>query len=517
MKKLIPYFPSHEDFVKKLKAAEQGDADAQNSIGHFYETGCETAEVKQDPCEAIKWYEKAAEQGDDIAMRRLARIFKDGVLVPENPSESFKWRERVAKLGDYLDNYILADYYKDGYGTKKDIDKTIELLTKTIYENKQAGRTEFCFLIEEELGDCFFEKGDYEKAIEHYESAIRYDWYEEAKEKVENKIENIKTELSKMKAFVSLLNKEDENKSKEYYKKIDNIEKTTSRIDKTTSVTQETVLDTNKKVNEMYDVVLDINKRVLSLKKQFAINDSINTSDKNEQKLEELITEEIKKETKEKLLNTTEYEKAQEELKELLGDNAWGKADSESKMFLTTAILMLKGLSNSSEDEEIDYSGICLSAIKPIEFECKKHFYEKLKKYAEENLSIPNDLPLTFLNRNSKEKRMISEENFTLNAVQRLLNPEWYDRKENTDYGKKAEIFINDYLKILLKNPSDENTNKFRKNVSKLINPIRKYRNAACHTGSINREDAIKCLKLIIQDSNPENRVLRIILDALDI
>ena len=44
-----------------LKAADQGDANAQCSIGGFYYNGLGVA---QDYEEAMKWYFKAAEQGN---------------------------------------------------------------------------------------------------------------------------------------------------------------------------------------------------------------------------------------------------------------------------------------------------------------------------------------------------------------------------------------------------------------------------------------------------------------------
>ena len=43
------------------KAAEQGNADAQNTLGVMYDKG---EGVEQDKEEAVKWFRKAAEQGD---------------------------------------------------------------------------------------------------------------------------------------------------------------------------------------------------------------------------------------------------------------------------------------------------------------------------------------------------------------------------------------------------------------------------------------------------------------------
>ena len=46
------------------KAAEQGNADAQNNLGVMFAKG---KGVKQDSAKAVAWYKKAAEQGQDDA------------------------------------------------------------------------------------------------------------------------------------------------------------------------------------------------------------------------------------------------------------------------------------------------------------------------------------------------------------------------------------------------------------------------------------------------------------------
>ena len=45
------------------KAAEQGDADAQDNLGSCYENG---DGVSQDKRKAVEWYIKAAEQGRSL-------------------------------------------------------------------------------------------------------------------------------------------------------------------------------------------------------------------------------------------------------------------------------------------------------------------------------------------------------------------------------------------------------------------------------------------------------------------
>lgn len=47
-----------------LKVAEQGDAAAQNNLAEIYRNG---RGISQSDAEAVKWYSKAAEQGDSFA------------------------------------------------------------------------------------------------------------------------------------------------------------------------------------------------------------------------------------------------------------------------------------------------------------------------------------------------------------------------------------------------------------------------------------------------------------------
>ena len=52
------------------QAAAQGDDYAQHNLGVMYSFG---RGVAQDDAEAVRWYRKAAEQGNADAMRALAR------------------------------------------------------------------------------------------------------------------------------------------------------------------------------------------------------------------------------------------------------------------------------------------------------------------------------------------------------------------------------------------------------------------------------------------------------------
>lgn len=70
------------------KAAEQGDVDAQFNLGCMYNRG---QGVPQDYVEAAKWWHKAAEQGDAPAQNILGNMYNRGEGVPQDYVEAHKW------------------------------------------------------------------------------------------------------------------------------------------------------------------------------------------------------------------------------------------------------------------------------------------------------------------------------------------------------------------------------------------------------------------------------------------
>ena len=78
------------------KAAEQGQADAQFNLGVMYVKG---DGVPEDDAEAAKWYRKAAEQGYARAQLNLGFMYADGDGVPEDDVRAFAWFNLAAAQG----------------------------------------------------------------------------------------------------------------------------------------------------------------------------------------------------------------------------------------------------------------------------------------------------------------------------------------------------------------------------------------------------------------------------------
>ena len=90
-----------EDYVEAVKwyrkAAEQGDADAQSNLGYMYYKG---QGVPQDYAEAVKWIRKAAEQGHADAQVGLGWMYFEGRGVPKNYVAAYGWFSVAAASGN---------------------------------------------------------------------------------------------------------------------------------------------------------------------------------------------------------------------------------------------------------------------------------------------------------------------------------------------------------------------------------------------------------------------------------
>ena len=78
------------------KAAEQGDAEAQFSLGSCYDEG---EGVRVDKSLAVKWYRMAAERGDADAQYNLAACYDNGEGVRKNSVAAVKWCRKAAEQG----------------------------------------------------------------------------------------------------------------------------------------------------------------------------------------------------------------------------------------------------------------------------------------------------------------------------------------------------------------------------------------------------------------------------------
>ncbi len=104
-------------FAGFKKLAEQGDADAQFSLGVMYADG---QGVPKDEQQAVVWYRKAAEQGDALAQYNLGNMYANGRGVPKDEQQAVAWYRKAAEQGLASAQYNLGLMYANGRGVPKD-------------------------------------------------------------------------------------------------------------------------------------------------------------------------------------------------------------------------------------------------------------------------------------------------------------------------------------------------------------------------------------------------------------
>lgn len=89
---------------RKRCMAEQGDAEAQLTLGIVYRDGSDG--LPQDYTEAVKWFHKAAEQKIAMAQFNLGQLYENGHGVPQDYVKAHMWY-----------NVAMATFGPDGTGS----------------------------------------------------------------------------------------------------------------------------------------------------------------------------------------------------------------------------------------------------------------------------------------------------------------------------------------------------------------------------------------------------------------
>jgi TPR repeat protein len=127
------YRGDYETAYRLIKPlAEQGLPEAQVNLGLMYDKG---QGVPQDYAEAMKWYRKAAEQGNAKAVKwyrkaaeqglpeaqfNLGLMYDKGQGVPQDYAEAVKWYRKAAEQGFAEAQTNLGIMYFTGLGVPKE-------------------------------------------------------------------------------------------------------------------------------------------------------------------------------------------------------------------------------------------------------------------------------------------------------------------------------------------------------------------------------------------------------------
>lgn len=124
--------------------ANAGDPYACLGVAYYYHTG---KEQEQDIPTAIKWYEKAAEGKCPRAHWELAKIYRDGIVVPRNLVHYMEHLKASAELGNAEAQLALGEEYLEGFIIKQDLGEAFLWFKRSAEsgESKAKFRVGYCY------------------------------------------------------------------------------------------------------------------------------------------------------------------------------------------------------------------------------------------------------------------------------------------------------------------------------------------------------------------------------------
>ena len=120
------------------KAADEGDAQAQLNLGFVYMNG---HGVAQSDKEAARWWLKSAEQGNSMAQNNVGLMFSSGRGVPKDISEAVKWYRMGSAKGLGEAQFNLAKCLHKGDGTDRNIEEAEEWCRKAAEQGNNKARS----------------------------------------------------------------------------------------------------------------------------------------------------------------------------------------------------------------------------------------------------------------------------------------------------------------------------------------------------------------------------------------
>ena len=147
------------------KAAEQGLARAQYDLGRMYRNGYRNGTgVEQSDEKAAEWYLKAAEQGFASAQYNLGAMYLHGTGVERSYEKAAGWYLKAAKQGLADAQYKLGLMYKCGTGVTRSYEKAAEWVQKAAEQGFADAQCKLGLMYEDDTGVA----QSYEKAVEWY-------------------------------------------------------------------------------------------------------------------------------------------------------------------------------------------------------------------------------------------------------------------------------------------------------------------------------------------------------------
>ncbi|MDM8566340.1 trypsin-like peptidase domain-containing protein [Candidatus Halobeggiatoa sp. HSG11] len=126
-----------------LPLAEQGYAEAQDSLGFMYEDGLGT---QKSYAMAKQWYQKAAEQGHARAQNNLGYMHIYGLGTQKNYVMAEHWYKKAAEQGHAIAQSYLGNMYFYGLGMTQDYNMAEHWYKKSMEQGNDNGHMSLCYL-----------------------------------------------------------------------------------------------------------------------------------------------------------------------------------------------------------------------------------------------------------------------------------------------------------------------------------------------------------------------------------
>lgn len=122
-----------------IKAAERGDAKAQEELGYRYETG---TGVKKNELEALRWYLKASKQNRGDATYRIGYFYEHGMAgLQKDPKYAVAFYKKAAEQGSAMGQGMYALYLYDGLVVKQDRQAAVYWMKKSAANGSEHAKT----------------------------------------------------------------------------------------------------------------------------------------------------------------------------------------------------------------------------------------------------------------------------------------------------------------------------------------------------------------------------------------
>lgn len=115
-----------------LKAAEKGDSESQFAVGLLYMSGdvLPNNPFSQDIETGLKWYQKSANQDNDMALLTLGNYYAD---YKNDTDKAVQYWEKSAEKGNYMAKFLLGSHYLSNHTASVSLQKVEQYLDESYH------------------------------------------------------------------------------------------------------------------------------------------------------------------------------------------------------------------------------------------------------------------------------------------------------------------------------------------------------------------------------------------------